>query len=298
MIDENSFAELTESFLPDAPLMPHRFSQKVGWLSKKKTPRVLVSPEAYRRIQLYVELADQEIGWIGTAVELDGGDYYIEHVFLLKQSAGAAHTRISAAGLCELYNQLRKAGRHEHARQLKFWGHSHVRMHTEPSTQDDETIIQLQEQRNKWYIRAIFNKHGRATFDLFWFDRNICCLDVPWEVYSRLPEPIASFENEETKRALAAAKSRLAKFKRMLAATAKPIVERLGTSNVSSEKDAKPPRSNVSASTDLASNTSKGGQEQLSLITTYPLFPTHPLHISAELRKEVAEEIRTKVKVD
>jgi hypothetical protein len=298
MIDENSFVELTESFLPDAPLMPHRFSQKVGWLSKKKTPRILVSPDAYKRMQLYVELADQEIGWVGTAFQLGCGDYYIEHVFLLKQSAGAAHTRISHVGLRELYNELRRAGRHEHSRQLKFWGHSHVRMHTEPSAQDDETMIQLQEQRNKWYIRGIFNKHGRATFDLFWFDRNIRCLDVPWEICSRLSEPIASFENAEAKRALAAAKNRLAKFKEMLAATAKSIVERLRTSKISSDQNAKPPKSNVSASIDGASNESKSAQAQLSLITSYPLFPAHPLHISAELREEVAEEIRAKVEID
>lgn len=252
------FGAYTGQFqMPDAPLAPHHFYTRVKFIDKK-IPRVLISPEAYKRMQLYVELARLEVGWLGTAERLETGDFYIEHVFLLRQNAGAAHAKISVDGQTDLYNELVQGGRHADTRRLRFWGHSHVRMETAPSPQDDATMVELQEQRNKWFIRGILNKLGRASFDLYLFEQNLCFTDVPWEIWS--PQPVVV---EEPKTGLAAVSEGIAGFKKKVVAGAKRLMDNLSTDPVSKPE------------------TEMRG----------------PLHISAELRAEVEAEIRDKVKI-
>ncbi len=243
--------------LPDAPLTPHQFYTRVRYTGK--VPRILISPEAYKRMQLYVELSRLEVGWLGTAERLESGDFYIEHVFLLRQNAGAAHAKISVEGQTELYKQLMQAGRREDTRRLFFWGHSHVRMDTAPSPQDEETMRELGEQRNKWIIRGILNKLGRASFDVFIYEDNMVLLDVPWEIWSPQPDAAA----EEPKTGLAAVSESLSGLKNKVVSGTKRLLESFSTDPVS-----KPDKQ------------TKG-----------------PLHISAALRAEVEAEIRDKVTI-
>lgn len=243
--------------LPDAPLTPHQPYTRIKYTGK--VPRVLISPEAYKRMQLYVELARLEVGWLGTAERLETGDYYIEHVFLLRQTAGAAHAKISIEGQSELYSSLMKAGRREDTRRLFFWGHSHVRMDTAPSPQDEETMREFGEQGCDWYIRGIMNKLGRATFDVFVYEQKVNFIDVPWEIWS--PQP--GVEEEEPKTGLAAVGESLNGLKDKVVKGTKRLLETFSTDPVSK------PRSQT-----------KG-----------------PLHISAELRAEVEAEIRDKVTI-
>ena len=250
------FERFVQPMLPDAPLTPHQFYPRVKFMGKM--PRILISPEAYKRMQLYVELARLEVGWLGTAERLESGDYFIEHVFLLRQTAGAAHARISVEGQTELYTDLMRAGRREDTRRLLFWGHSHVRMDTAPSPQDDATMVELKEQRNKWFIRGILNKLGRATFDLYLFEQDMYLVDVPWEIWS--PKPI---EADEPKTGLAAVTEGLSSLKKKVVKGTKRLLESLSNDPVS-----KP-------------------EKQLK----------GPLSISDELRQEVEAEIRDKVTI-
>ncbi len=243
--------------LPDAPLTPHQPYTRIKYTGK--VPRVLISPEAYKRMQLYVELARLEVGWLGTAERLETGDYYIEHVFLLRQTAGAAHAKISIEGQSELYSSLMKAGRREDTRRLFFWGHSHVRMDTAPSPQDEETMREFGEQGCDWYVRGIMNKLGRATFDVFVYEQKVNFIDVPWEIWS--PQP--AVEEEEPKTGLSAVSESLNGLKDKVVKGTKRLLETFSTDPVSK------PRTQT-----------KG-----------------PLHISAELRAEVEAEIRDKVTI-
>ena len=159
----------------------------------------------------------------------------------------------------ELYTDLMKAGRREDTRRLLFWGHSHVRMDTQPSPQDDATMLELKEQRNKWFIRGILNKLGRASFDLYMFDQNMYFVDLPWEIWS--PAPIV--QAEEAKTGLAAVSEGLSGLKNKVVKGTKRLLESLSTDPVSKpEKETK-----------------------------------GPLTISAELRAEVEAEIRDKVTI-
>lgn len=250
------FEHFVQPMQPDAPLTPHQFYPRVKFMGKM--PRILISPEAYKRMQLYVELARLEVGWLGTAERLESGDYFIEHVFLLRQTAGAAHARISVEGQTELYTDLMRAGRREDTRRLLFWGHSHVRMDTAPSPQDDATMVELKEQRNKWFVRGILNKLGRASFDLYLFEQDMYLIDVPWEIWS--PRPI---EAGGPKTGLAAVGEGLSSLKKKVVNGTKRLLETFSTDPVSR------PEKQIEG----------------------------PLAISDELRAEVEAEIRDKVTI-
>ncbi|MBA3855983.1 MAG: hypothetical protein C0507_03645 [Cyanobacteria bacterium PR.3.49] len=242
---------------PDAPLTPHDFYPRIK-LIERKVPTIRIAPEAYKRMQLYVELARLEVGWLGTAERLESGDFYIEHVFLLTQNAGAAHAKISEEGQMDLYKHLIQSGRREDTRRLFFWGHSHVRMETLPSPQDDATMVELQEQGNKWFIRGILNKLGRAQFDVYLYESNLQFIDVPWEIWS--PQPVAE---EAPKTGLAAVAEGLGGLKQRVVKGTKRFIESLSNDPVVK------PRTQMRG----------------------------PLPISDELRAEVEAEIREKVTI-
>lgn len=215
-------------------------------------------PEAYKRMQLYVELARLEVGWLGTARRTEDGDFLIEHVFLLKQTTGAEHTRISEEGQMELYRELKGQGRHDDLKRLKFWGHSHVRMSTEPSSQDNATMNDLGAQGNQWFIRGIFNKLGRAQFSIYQYDIGLFIDDAPWQIRHQ-PEISTSGGTREPGDKQGWAGS----IKDKVVSGAKRLVESFSTSPVSSAND--------------------------------PLKAL--ISISAELRAEVEAEIRARVTV-
>jgi len=164
--------------------MPHEFGRRVKLT--RLLPRVLISREAFARMRLYVELADQEVGWLGSVKKV-GRDFLVEEVFLFRQEVSAATTEISPAGQAELVSELlatRPDGAETVAR-IRFWGHSHVRMGTSPSGQDDSQMNQFASDCD-WFVRGIFNKLGRAEFAIFLYQEGIVIEDAEWGLYDPL----------------------------------------------------------------------------------------------------------------
>lgn len=163
--------------------LPHRFEPKVEFVGK--IPHIFVSKAAYDRMRCYVELADKEIGWLGSVKSIDNGDFLIEEVFLFRQQVSASETEISSAGIAEVANRLittRQDGEDVCAR-LQFWGHSHVNMGTSPSYPDEAQLQQLRSSDLPWFIRGILNKNGRMEFTIFFYERGVKITDLSWSVY-------------------------------------------------------------------------------------------------------------------
>lgn len=161
---------------------PHDFKASVELLAEK--PQVLVSREAYDRMRHYVDLADKEVGWLGT-VRKDGSDFLIEEVFLFKQEVQATTCEISADGLAEFATEIlssREDGM-EVVNSLQFWGHSHVNMGTSPSGQDDAQMEVFQESGLPWFIRGILNKNGRMEFTIYLFESGVKIVDPEWVLW-------------------------------------------------------------------------------------------------------------------
>ena len=94
---------------------------------------------AYDKMRLYVELCEDEIGWLGYVDKLpDDAGYMVTDVFLLDQEVHGATTEISPTAIIDYYNSLDEEGRDNFLKRCKIWGHSHVNMAPTPSGQDDD----------------------------------------------------------------------------------------------------------------------------------------------------------------
>ncbi len=160
---------------------PHSATGRVGYL--RNAPRVIVAAEAFRTMLLYVERAPLEVGWQGTAVR-HGNDFIIDRVYLLKQTVSASTTDLTVQGRGELCMELLGQGAAgiEAVNNLRFWGHSHVRMAVEASGPDENTMREFEDDGLPWAIRGIFNKLGRGKFSLFLYKEGLRIDDVPWVV--------------------------------------------------------------------------------------------------------------------
>jgi len=169
---------------PDVPLEPHSFHPQVEML-RERLPRVMITPDAYKRMCLYVEIASKEVGWLGTISRLPNGDFLIEETYLLEQEVHETETELASESIGELAMALINSGEDglEKANKLRFWGHSHVRMGTGPSGTDERTMDRFGREGNPWFVRGIFNKRGRGEFTIYLFERGMRINDAAWSVW-------------------------------------------------------------------------------------------------------------------
>jgi hypothetical protein len=165
----------------DSPFKPHTFQARAQLVSKER-PWVIITPKAYQQMLLYVEIADKEVGWMGTVSRLENNCFLIEETFLLEQEVSAVETELSVEGCSKLADELLLRGEEgfDLINKMRFWGHSHVRMGTSPSGTDESTMLRFRDEGLDWYVRGIFNKHGRAEFSVYFFDIGFAVCDVDW----------------------------------------------------------------------------------------------------------------------
>ncbi len=160
---------------------PHQADTKVRDLRPlPKTPRVVLTPEVHERMGYWVGCCNLEISWLGTVEKLEGEVYLIDRVFLLEQEVDHTVTDIDELGAGKLAQELLSQGAEgvEVIKRLRYWGHSHVRMSTHPSGQDDRTMESFR--GNPWYVRGILNQEGKIRFDVYDFEQGLEWQDVSW----------------------------------------------------------------------------------------------------------------------
>lgn len=169
---------------PEGPLKPHFARPRAELIFEPEAPTVYITPDAYKRMCLYVELAPKEVGWLGTISKRPNGDFLIEEVYLVEQEVTSVETELSVQGAEKLVLELLEAGDPglDKANKLHFWGHSHVRMGTNPSGTDESTMQRFAREGHEYYVRGIFNKLGRGCFDVYYYNIGYRILDVPWAV--------------------------------------------------------------------------------------------------------------------
>jgi hypothetical protein len=148
------------------------------------TPIVYVSPIANAKMQHYVDLVNQEVGWLGTVEELESGDYLIEDVFLFDQQVSSVTTEISEDGLAEFATKmLQRPDGMEIMNKLRFWGHSHVDMPTGPSGQDNEQMEVFADCGHDFFIRGIYNKRGDVNLAIYDYKKELIIKHPKWKIY-------------------------------------------------------------------------------------------------------------------
>lgn len=149
--------------------------------------RLYFLKQAYDKMRLYVELCEDEIGWLGYVEKLqDGQGYMVTDVFLLDQEVNGATTELSPTAIIDFYNALDEAGRDKFLNSCKLWGHSHVNMAPSPSGQDDVQGQELSKDVEDYYIRLITNKKGE--YNITFYDKQIKAKVMTDEIILYSPE--------------------------------------------------------------------------------------------------------------
>ena len=148
-------------------------------------PDIYVSPLANAKMQHYVDIVSDEVGWLGTVEELECGDYLIEDVFLFEQRVSGATTEITEDALADFAQEvLQQEDGMEIMNKLRFWGHSHVNMATMPSGQDNDQMDTFASSGHDFFIRGIFNKKGEVNFSIYDYAREVIFHHVDWQLYT------------------------------------------------------------------------------------------------------------------
>lgn len=121
-----------------------------------------ILPEARQKMEIYCDLSEGEIGWLGFVRDLGDNGFLIEDVALLKQEVHATTTEITPEGLLEFWAKTAP----ENQLKIKLWGHSHVNMGVSPSGQDNSQMEYFKD-GNPWFIRLITNKKREYHIDIY-----------------------------------------------------------------------------------------------------------------------------------
>lgn len=167
----------------DQPIRPHNAYPQAQLL--QASPRVLITPDAYKAMCLYVEIGPLEVGWQGAVSRTASGDFLIEKTYLLEQEVTGTETELSVDARFKLAFELTEKGDEgiDEANRMRFWGHSHVRMGTSPSGTDERTMDQFAREGCPWYVRGIFNKLGSGSFTIYLYEIGLRINDAPWAVW-------------------------------------------------------------------------------------------------------------------
>lgn len=170
---------------PAIPFQQHQFREKVELISGDP-PMIYIPRDVYSHMFHIVDIAQLEVGWLGTVERTNRGNFIINEIFLLEQEVGSQHTSLSEKGVAELCELLlaRKGGIEE-VNSLLFWGHSHVNMMTSPSYQDDAQMEEFRRNGAPWFIRGILNRRGTMEFTIYLWQVGVKVVDAAWVVYDQ-----------------------------------------------------------------------------------------------------------------
>lgn len=166
-----------DSDLRVEPFSPHAFQTRVEL--PDGVPTIYLTRETYDDSKALAALLETEVGWL-CAVRKVAGGYLLETVYMVDQTASGTQCNLSTDGQAELaYDLYEKYGSWD---MIRCWMHSHVRMGTSPSTQDDSQLRELVDAGCDFFIRGIVNKLGRIEFTIR-YKNGLTINDVPWKLW-------------------------------------------------------------------------------------------------------------------
>jgi len=149
-------------------------------LLTNKIPTIIVSKQAIKKMKVYIDECDQEVGWLGTAHK-HGNTYIIDDVMLFDQEVHSTTTEITPEGLSSFGEKiLNTKNGIELWNSIKVWGHSHVNMSTFASHQDDEQMKVFSDSGHDFFIRIIGNKKDEMRIDLYEYTTGVIYHHIPW----------------------------------------------------------------------------------------------------------------------
>lgn len=127
---------------------------KQDYVIEPQLPKVLIPPETFERLKLYIELCPWEVSGLGI-VEQVGNDFLIRDIFITRQWNYSAFTEMYPEDLSRLLIEMVKEGKDPN--QVKLWWHSHAEMDVFWSQIDDYTCRNM----GQYLISVVGNKAGK-----------------------------------------------------------------------------------------------------------------------------------------
>jgi hypothetical protein len=126
---------------PAAPKWPAglQFSKHESLtVSIVKDLAVVLTHHAFEQLFGWAYATNREISCLGS-IRRDGNIFVVEQLHLLKQTGSSVSTEIDEVAMAELMETLLAEGKHQEARSIKCWVHSHPGMGVFWSGTDDAT---------------------------------------------------------------------------------------------------------------------------------------------------------------
>lgn len=141
-------------------------------------PTLYIPRKIYQKLMHWVDKSNFEVSWFGMLRFEKAQNYFVvDEIFLLDQENSSAETEIKAAALCDLLYDTRKM-----PGDLRWWGHSHVKMGVFWSGTDMKTMKELSQ--NGWFLSTVFNqKREMKTAYMQGGDIPLMLNDLPTVIY-------------------------------------------------------------------------------------------------------------------
>ncbi|MFY9457352.1 MAG: hypothetical protein WAP23_00245 [Candidatus Spechtbacterales bacterium] len=153
-------------------------------------PRVFLPVKEAEKLWGFVRAVPGEINGLGL-VERRGNDLWIEEVFILQQSANAAHAEIDGAAFNRYIVEC------DDPSKIRFQWHSHGKIGVFFSPEDRRTISKW---TGEYLISLVVNKAGKYECRLDIFEPIYLCLAVSLYVVVPIEEETLNFCKDEVAR--------------------------------------------------------------------------------------------------
>lgn len=161
---------------------------------EKSLPVVYITQEVMSKMQIIIDKVSDEVGWLMEVKRPDDKTFLIDEIYLPIQDVHGATTEINTPGLTQLsMDLLELPDGMERWNRIRAWGHSHVNMAPNPSSQDKTQMDLFIANGCEFFIRIIANKKGVMKLDLFDYVKGVEYKDLSWEtLYYKECEDIAN----------------------------------------------------------------------------------------------------------
>lgn len=154
-------------------------STKINQISLISQPRVLILPEALKKMRKFVDLCPDEISGLGRIKIIAPYQFLITDLFIFEQVVSGASTNLDKRAIAKFMMDSLQAG--EDLIDVKLWWHSHVNMDTFWSRVDRETATGF---ANNWMMSIVTNKHGQTLVRMDIYEPMPILIDnIPLEIY-------------------------------------------------------------------------------------------------------------------
>ena len=178
-------------------------------LDKKKfieslAPKISFDINIRNQIKYIVQNSDTEVGFLGFGeVDKKTNITYITEIFVPEQKVSNVTCEIGQDSLLNIIKEWEEKYGVEKAiekcNSIVFWGHSHVNMSTNPSSQDDDRALQWSKGNRDFIIRGIFNKRNEYNISVFDFKNNLIWSDIEFDEYYDLPDDVKNDLSKQIK---------------------------------------------------------------------------------------------------